>query len=479
MKNKSIWENELKEYGIKCRECNKKEKIQTDICIIGAGITGMTLAYFLKDTDYNVIVIDKGKALSGVTAKTTAKVSFVQQDTYSKLKCTHGKGVAKEYLHSQLEAIEIIKSVIKKESIDCDFCKADAVLFALKNNEINKIKKEEKVLNEFGIKTHKVNDKNIKYGIRVKGNYCFHPIKYLNKIKECVESKIKIYENVIAENITKTINGYIIKTSSFVIHASKVVLACHYPFQIIPGLIPLKTHVKREYVNAAKIDRVKDIAAINVGKNLRSIRYYKDFVIYGSNEHRITSKLRYKTSYDKSRDEFKNYFNKYPEYTWMNQDVNSNDYLPFIGKLKEGLYIATAYNAWGMTNGTIAARCIADEILGEKNKYHKIFKPKRLNVCLFFNSLYGIICYIKSYIEGLFNKNNPSYVCLEGIMYGVYTDENGIKHKVKLICPHMKCPLVFNEEEKTWDCPCHGSRFDIDGNIIEGPAKNTIHKDYD
>jgi len=472
MKNKSIWESELKEYNLKC--CYKKEKLETDICIIGAGITGMTLAYFLKDSKKKVLVIDKGQALSGVTCKTTAKVSFVQQDIYSKLKCMRGKSVAKEYLNSQFEGIELIKEIIKKEKIECDFRKADAVLFTLEKCDISKIKKEEKVLNEFGIKTYKVEDKNIEYGIRVKGNYVFHPIKYLNKIKECVEENIKIYENVIAENITKEENGYIINTNTLDIYAKNVVLACHYPFQIIPGFIPAKTHVKREYVNAAKIEDIKGVAAINIGKNLHSIRYYEDYVIYGSNEHRITSKIRYKTNYDKSRDEFKNYFNKYPEYTWMNQDVNSNDYLPFIGLLKQGLYVATAYNAWGMTNGTIAAKCIANEIIGKENKYKKLFKTNRLNLCLILNSAYGLLCYLKSYIEGLFNKNNPSYVKIEGVLYGIYTDEKGKAHKVKLICPHMRCPLVFNEEEKTWDCPCHGSRFDIDGNIIEGPAKENI-----
>lgn len=131
-----------------------------------------------------------------------------------------------------------------------------------------------------------------------------------------------------------------------------------------------------------------------------------------------------------------------------------------------------------MTNGTIAAKCISNELLGIENKYKGLFNPKRLNLTLAINSIYGLFCYLKSYIEGLFNKNNPSYVTIKGVLYGVYTDENGVEHKVKLICPHMKCPLVFNEEENTWDCPCHGSRFDIDGNIIEGPAKQNIHKDY-
>ena len=158
----------------------------------------------------------------------------------------------------------------------------------------------------------------------------------------------------------------------------------------------------------------------------------------------------------------------------MNQDVMSNDQLPFIGKIKDNLYISTAYNTWGMTNSTIGAKLISDLINNKDNEYVSLFNPNRINFPLIINSFIGLFHYLKSYLEALFHKSNPHYVRINGLIYGIYIDKEGIEHKVKLICPHMKCPLVFNQKELTWDCPCHGSRFDLDGNILETPAIKKI-----
>ena len=159
---------------------------------------------------------------------------------------------------------------------------------------------------------------------------------------------------------------------------------------------------------------------------------------------------------------------------WINQDIVSHDKLPIIGEIKKDIYISTAYNTWGMTNSTIGAKLISDLILNKDNKYVNLFNLKRINIPLIFNSFIGIFSYLKVYIESCFHECNPKYVKINGILYGVYTDKKGCEHKVKIICPHMKCSLIFNKYDKTWDCPCHGSRFDIDGNIISGPSIKKI-----
>ena len=158
----------------------------------------------------------------------------------------------------------------------------------------------------------------------------------------------------------------------------------------------------------------------------------------------------------------------------MNQDIISNDKLPFIGKIKDNLYMATAYNTWGITNGTIGGKIVADLIMKNDSKYKKLFNPNRINIPLILNSFIGIFHYLKVYFLGIFKRNNPYYIKIKGIIYGVYKDDKGVIHKIKLICPHMKCALIFNQKEKTWDCPCHGSRFTLDGKIIEGPAVKKI-----
>lgn len=472
MKNKSIWEENLKLNENKTEKPIKK--IQTDILIIGGGITGLTTAYFLKDNKDKIVLIDKSNILTGITLKTTAKINYLQKDIYSNLSKIHNLKIAKKYFESQKEAINILLKIIKDNKISCDLEKVKSILFTTKENGISKIKDEENLLKSWNVKYHKVKNENIKYGISVDDTYTFNPIKYLNHIKEIIKEKVSIYENYLATSIDIENNLYKVTTNKSIIYTKIVILACNYPFFIIPNLFPLKTYIEREYINAAKVSEPKKITAINVDKNLHSIRYYKDYLIYGSNNHRLTNQINYQKNYFQSRKDFNKYFNQKPEYTWMNQDIVSNDKLPLIGQLKENLYISSAYNAWGMTNATIGAKIITDLINKKDNKYIDLFNPKRINIPLIFNSFIGLFHYLKTYTEALFHKSNPYYVKIKGIIYGIYIDETGIKHKVKLLCPHMKCPLVFNQEEKTWDCPCHGSRFDIDGNIINTPSTKKI-----
>lgn len=469
MKNYSIWED------TKINTPNnftEKKEIKTDILIIGGGITGLTLAYFLKDSKEKVTLIDKSQIAKGVTSKTTAKITYLQKDIYQKIK---NKKNRKLYYQSQKEAIELINKIITENNIECDFKKTPSIIFTNKNKNIKKIVKEYNILKQYHENPIYIKDKNIKYGIAVCNTYTFHPLKYLRELINKINKNTSIYENVLAKNITKEKNFYKITTNKYPIYAKKVVVACHYPFFIIPTIIPIKTYVKKEYVNASKIETPKNYSAINIDNQLHSIRFYKDYIIYGSNDHYTTNLTKQKNSFQKSINDFKSIFKKKPEYSWINQDIMSNDNIPFIGKIKENMYLATAYNAWGMTNSTIAAKIIYDLINKRKNKYTKLFNPKRINTKLIINSTLHSFHYLKSFIIAPFKKNNPYYVKIKGITYGIYKDETGMKHKVKLICPHMKCPLIFNKEEKTWDCPCHGSRYDIDGNIIEGPTTKSVN----
>ncbi len=470
MSNKSIWED----IKIKVKKKDMESELNTDILIIGCGITGLTTAYFLKDIEKKVILIDKGKVGSGITSKTTAKISYLQENIYTKLTNNFNIFTAKNYLDSQLDAIELIKNIIDRNKIECDFKKVDSILFTNEKINIDKINKEKDLLEQWNIHTNDIINDNIVKGFSVSNTYTFHPLKYLNGLVKIINKNMDIYENVIATNISKEKDEYKIETNNGIIYAKTVVVACHYPFFIIPTMIPLKTYIQREYVNANKVANRYNYTLINVDNNLISIRYYRDYIIFGSNKHKLTSKIDYKENYDNSRKDFKNLFNIESLYTWMNQDIMSNDNLPFIGEIKDNLYISTAYNAWGMTNSTIGAKLIVDLISNNENKYKELFNPNRINSNLVIDSIINSFHYMKVYPVSLFKKNNPTYVEIKGIKYGIFTDSFGKQHKVSLICPHMKCNLVFNREENTWDCPCHGSRFDIDGNIILGPSVKDI-----
>lgn len=479
MENNSIW------------KLTSKSKITTsinkenDILIIGGGITGLSAAYFLKDSNYKTAIIDKGIIGNGITSKSTAKITYLQNLIYQTLEKNFNKGISKKYLKSQLEAISLLKDIINKEEIKCNLKETNAIIFTKYDKGINKINKEKEFLEENNIPCKIITKLPIyfpiKYGIEVTGTYTFHPVKYLYHLKNTIKKQVAIYENVIALEIKKDNNYYIVKTDKGNLKAKYIIVACHYPFFIFPLVIPLKTYIQREYINASYYKSC-NFMANSIDNELHSIRFYKNYIIYGSNKHRLTNKIKYQENYNKSISDFKRLFSKSPEYTWMNQDIISNDYLPFIGKINtsDNIFIATSYNAWGITNGTLAGKIIADIILNNKNEYISLFKPTRINKIGVVNSIIDLVNYTKIYIQTTIKKNPIFYnnsvykIKINGTYYGVYYDFYGKKHIVKGKCPHMKCNLIFNEEEKTWDCPCHGSRFDIDGNVIEGPANYSI-----
>ncbi len=467
MEYKAIWEST---FLVKGKNNDEFKETKTDVLIIGGGITGLTTAYFLKDSGKKIMLIDKGAIGMGISAKTTAKITYLQQNIYSKLSNMHGYDKSKLYYQAQQEAIKLIREIISNNKIDCDLEKVKSVV--LTNDNIKAITKEKEILLSFGSRVNDYYDDFIKYGLAANDTYVFNPLKYLNGLRKIVNATI--YEYMMAISIKKNNDYYIVDTNKGKIVTKEIVMACHYPFFIIPNFFPFKTYIEREYVCASKVNKTKKMTFINIDKELYSVRYYKDYLIYVSNDYRLTSKTDYHINYDKSIESFKEKFGKEPEYMWMNQDIISNDKLPFIGKIKDHLYISSAYNTWGMTNGTIGGRVVADLIMNKDNKYKKLFNPKRINISLLINSFIGIFHYLRVYFLGIFKRNNPYYIKIKGIIYGIYKDDNGNIHKIKLICPHMKCALLFNMKEKTWDCPCHGSRFDLDGNIIEGPSTRKL-----
>lgn len=469
MKNKSIWND------IKINHKNKLIDNNTDILIIGAGIAGISIAYFLKDTNYKITVVDKDNIGGTTTSKTTGKINYLQGGIYEKIEKSQDKQKAFMYYKSQKEAVNIINEIIKSNKIDCDLKKEPSIDFTLETDNIPKIDKEYALLKEFEAPVKYVKDKRIKKGILVNDGYSFHPIKYLNSLYEKLNKRVSFYSNILVSNISKQEERFIVMTNKGTLNAKIVVVACHYPFFIIPLFTPLKTYVKREYVCSCKYKEDKPYNAISIDKDTKSIRFYKDNIIYVSNPHKLTSKLKLAQNYKKAIENFKKTFKREPELIWMNQDIMSHDHLPFIGRIEDNLYVATSFNSWGITNGTISGKVISDIIINGKSEYEELFNPKRCNLSIIKNSLINTVCYLSAYIRAPFIKN-PKYIKEGGVLFGVYEDEYGNQHKIKLLCPHMKCKLIFNAKEETWDCPCHGSRFDLDGNLISGPSKESLKK---
>jgi len=477
----SIWNK--KEIKREIQELNKD--IETDILIIGAGITGMTTAYYLKDK--NICVVDANLIGHGVTLNTTAKINYFQERIYTKIKNIRDEQSAIKYLKSQRYAINHIKEIIETNNIDCDFKRVDSYVFANTLSEVEPLEKEVEFLrkNKIEVKEKELPNKITQYkSYCVSDTYIFNPIKYLNGIYKILKEKnVPIYENSKIIKIEKVDDCYICHSKKYNIKAKKVVLASHYPYFILPFLLPLRSHIEKSYIVISKVKKDGEFTCISSNSPTYSCRFYQD----GKNTYQISLSESHNTSI-KQND--KHHFSRVKEIfnlkdndivmTYSNVDVMTPDHMPYIGRLKDNMYIAVGYNTWGMTNGVLAARIISDMILNNENEFVETFNPNRINLSNLIALPSIILGQTKSLLGPKLNKNkawysdNITFVNKNGKNLAIYKDENGIKHTIHNKCPHLGCSLIFNEEEKTWDCPCHSSRFDIDGKCIKGPSNYDI-----
>jgi len=476
MKNKSIWKENIKPKKMPTLEGNKT----CDILIIGGGIAGLSTAYFLKDTKYNIILIDKDICGMGITANTTGKFTFMQDLIYHKIENNYNKSIALKYLNSQKEAIKIAKNIITKNNISCDLENTSSYIFTNDMKKLTNFKKEQKFFDNNNISYKRLTKIPLAfpsiYAIKVNSGFVFHPLKYINSLKDIVKDKIKIYENTKAYDLDKINDYYVIKANDYHIKAKIVIVTTHYPFFVKPYFLPFKSTIEKSHIVIGPYKN-KKFQAISCDNPTYSLRFYQNNVMYASNSYDIQNHVDIERRYKESIKDFKKYVTKDIKYYFLNQDIITYDNMPYIGKIKDNLYIATGFNKWGMTNGTISGKVISDLILNKDNPYIDIFNPNRklskdkIKNLVFYNYLNSksfIIMKLKHNFN--FYKDNVKVIKKDGKTLGIYTDKKGKNYIVNNICPHLKCNLIFNSVDKTWDCPCHGSRFDIEGNVILGPS---------
>lgn len=465
MKNISIWKDTV---NIKKYPELSSDKV-VDVLIIGGGITGASTFYYLKKSGLKVILVDQNKIGFSTTGGSTGKLNFLQNNLVDKIRSSIGDEEAFRYIESQRYIIDEIVNIINTNNIDCDLEKIDNYLYTDKESEISKLKDLEDFLLKNGIEVKKCNKDIVKskYMYYVSDTYIFHPIKFVYGLLSNMKG---IYENTSIKKIVEDIDGYVCYTDKYKIKTKRVVLASHYPYFNIPFLFPIKGSLEKSYLSASK-SKYGPVSLISYNTPFISIRSYKDYLIYLSNSHSINTKVCDKKHFDELKKKI-NDLNLKEEYLWSNIDIMTNDGLPYIGEIKDNLFIGTGYNTWGLTNGVLAGKIISDSIIGIKNKYSDLFDPKRINL----NKVLGIFddAYksIEGYISGHFGKNDKiNYKKNNGDAVMEY---NGKEYFYR--CPHLGCKLIYNEVENTFDCPCHGSRFDISGKCIMSPSNYDIDR---
>ncbi|NCC70867.1 FAD-dependent oxidoreductase [bacterium] len=477
MDMKSIWETSLKtqekEYDF------LKSDIRRDIVVIGSGISGILTAFGLTEQGYKVTLVEAEKLYGGVTSKTTAHICSQQGYIYYDLKKNKPEGWAKLYFSSQQQAIDEYEKLIKREKIDCGFERVNDYFFTEKN--LQKLKELYGILKDIGAKVKFYDSKSVlgfdtKGVIKAENQAMFNPLEFLAQLK-------KIFEIFESTRILKIdMKSKILYTKKYQIKANKIIIATNYPIVKLKGAYFLKLYKSHSYAVASKeIEKSLNGIYNSDVDNGFTFREFNNKIIIGGLDHR-TGRVNNNFKKQKLKEIAKECFNAEITNYWNANDVITYDGLPIVGRFSKkykDVYIITGFNKWGMANSMASSLLITNLIAGKQNGFEKIFSPQRFNFRLgaFLSNLYvsiknliitPLIPAFKSYKN--LKAGEGKIVCYNGAKKAVYKDDKGVYHICSPYCKHLHCQLKFNSNSKTWDCPCHGSRYDIDGNIITSPT---------
>ena len=372
---------------------NLNKDISTDVCIIGAGIFGLTCGYYLSKSGFKVTIVDKSDICKKTTGHTTAKITSQHGLFYSYLIDTYGEQFAKDYLSANEEAIKNIKNIIDTENIKCDFENQSNFVYTTDKLEVVKIKKEVDCVNAIGFPANFVTKTGLPFeiagGIQFKNQAQFNPIKYTNGLCDCItKNNGEIYTNTTVFDIKSNGTDFSMQTVGGTITSKYVILASHYPFINFPGMYFFKMYQSSSYVIGINTKKTLfNGMYITVSEPTYSFRtaYYngKKILLLGGMGHKTGTP----TTYEQSYGVLENYAKQlYPNcevlFRWDTRDCITLDKIPYIGPFSNttnNFYVGTGFNKWGMTTSNVAANIVCDMILGKQNKYAYIFDSTRVN----------------------------------------------------------------------------------------------------
>ncbi len=467
------------------------KETSADVVIIGAGITGLSAGYFLAKAGKKVIVLDDGAIGSGETGRTTAHLTYALDSHYVYLRKKYGLANLKIIAQSHQTAINAIENIARKEKIKCSFQRIDGYLGLGALDSIDILHQEQKILRDIGFSTHLLRRAPLHYNtgpcLQFPAQAQFHPLLYLKGLAKSIERYYgRIYTRTHAAVIEK---NKVITSTNVVLHAKYVLVATNVPVSsrykihtkqgsyrtyVIGGLVSRKSvpYVLYWDINESSHDLANAYHYLRIAPYSRK----KDIVIVGGEDHK-TGQAEDQKQYERLELWTKKRFpvTKFL-YHWSGQVIEPADGLAYIGKLDD-IYIATGMSGNGMTYGTIAGILIRDLMVGKPNPWAAIYNPKRLPWRTPINYLHENFNVANQYIDYVKHLPNPTLHYEEGkviskgkIKIAVYQDQTGLQHSFSAICPHLQGIVRWNKQEKTFDCPCHGSRFSPLGKVLNGPA---------
>ncbi len=468
--------------------------VTADVAVIGAGITGLSTALLLKRAGARVAVVEAGRVASGATGYTTAKVTSLHGLVYAHFMKQVGEERARQYADANQAAIGQVAAFVEEYEIDCDLRRAAAYTYTEDPARVGDIEAEVEASQRLGLPASYTETTDLPYPIR--GAVCFDHQAHFQPRKYCLALAGLIPGNgshvFEVTRVTGVEEGSPceVTTGHGTIRAQHVVLATQIPFMDRGGFFA-KTSPSRSYALGLRVEgTAPEGMYLSAETPTRSIRPHpiggEILLIIGGEGHKVgqdeDTRRRYAALEEWGSERFDV---RSIDYRWSAQDYIPVDNLPYIGRLTSGserIFVATGFKKWGMTTGTFAGTIISDTILGRTNPWSSLFDATRVDLAHSAKQLVTQNTNVaKRFLGDRFGIPKASdltalapgegrVVEIDGERIAAYRDEAGYVHAVSPICGHLGCVVSWNTAERTWDCPCHGSRYDFDGHALQGPT---------
>jgi glycine/D-amino acid oxidase-like deaminating enzyme/nitrite reductase/ring-hydroxylating ferredoxin subunit len=481
-----------------------------DVCVVGAGIAGLSTAYLLTRRGKSVVVVDDGPIGAGESERTTAHLSNAVDDRYFEIAHLHGEDAAQLTAESHTEAINRIESIVGNEGIECGFERVDGFLFSPPGASRELLERELNAAHRAGLRHVEmlarapVESFDTGPCLRFPRQAQFHPLKYLMGLAEAIKRDGgRIFSHVHVEKIQGGRPARIFTANRLVITANAIVVATNTPVNdrvaVHTKQAPYRTYVigcrvpcgevpKALYWDAGDPYHYVSLQKVLPGESNGNRDCY-ELLMIGGEDHKTgqadNAEIRWSNLESWARERFPTIENV--DYRWSGQVMEPIDYLAFIGRNpadRNNVFIATGDSGQGMTHGTIAGILLTDLISESKNPWVDLYDPSRITLkaagAFAKENLNAAACY-GGWATGSKQKASSDVAPGTGavVRHGlkkvaVYCDQHGHLHEYSAVCPHLGCIVSWNDAEKTWDCPCHGSRFDRFGCVLNGPAVSNL-----
>jgi len=458
--------------------------LSVEAAVIGGGLAGILTAYFLSRRNVRAIVIEADKIGSGQTKNTTAKITSQHNLIYNRLIQTFGEEKAKQYAEANQQAIRQYRNLTAEYSIDCLFEERPAYLYSAAQRDVLALEQETEAATSLGIQAEFTAQTFLPFpvagAVKFKGQAQFHPLRFL----QAVSKDLTVFEHTRVRNVEENR----ILTDRGTVTAKHIVFASHFPFLNMPGFYFARMHQERSYVLALENAADLDGMYLGAGPEGISFRDFRGTLLLGGQSHR-TGENSSGGKYDLLRKKAAEFYPGSKETAhWSAQDCITLDGVPYIGQFAPSApnwYVATGFGKWGMTSSMVSALLISDQITGVENPCAPVFSPLRFTPSA---SVKAFLVDMGQAVKGISRQTfsipktdldvlpagHGGVVENEGEKVGIYKDEQEKIYAVSTRCPHLGCQLEWNPDEKSWDCPCHGSRFDYKGNLLDNPAQKNL-----